>query len=170
MQADTGRHWLHLHLYLITGPWWRGSGWRTLEHTGQLSLMAGDMAQTQTHPASTVHIRRRTCTWCLQLFSPWPNSWPKERRGGYWSSSFLRLIIHSAASSCYRCPALHPCSSHWRITLKKALLTFLCPEEGRKEGMGQGSSLATSALQLFTTYVTQSNTKDVQIQTDKSGE
>lgn len=33
--------------------------------------------------------------------------------------SFLRLIIHSTASSCYRCPALHPCSSHWGLTLKK---------------------------------------------------
>lgn len=33
--------------------------------------------------------------------------------------SFLRLIIHSTASSCYRRPALHPCSSHWGLTLKK---------------------------------------------------
>ena len=33
--------------------------------------------------------------------------------------SFLRLIIHSTGSSCYRCPALHPRSSHWGLTLKK---------------------------------------------------
>lgn len=46
--------------------------------------------------------------------------------------SFLRLIIHSTASSCYRCPALHPCSSHWGLTLKKTLLMVSCPEERRR--------------------------------------
>lgn len=33
--------------------------------------------------------------------------------------SFLRLIIHSPDSSCYRRSALHPCSSHRGLTLKK---------------------------------------------------
>lgn len=33
--------------------------------------------------------------------------------------SFLRLIIHSSGSSCYRCPALHPCSSHREANLLK---------------------------------------------------
>lgn len=41
----------------------------------------------------------------LALFSPWTNSWQRRL---LILCSFLRLIIHSADSSCYRCSALHP--------------------------------------------------------------
>lgn len=51
----------------------------------------------------------------------------KEGGGVLIPCSFLRLIIHSTASSCYRCSALHPCSSHLRLTLKK--LMVICPKD-----------------------------------------
>lgn len=38
--------------------------------------------------------------------------------------SFLRLIIHSTASSCYWRSALHPCSSRLRLTLKNLMVIW----------------------------------------------
>lgn len=49
--------------------------------------------------------------------------------------SFLRLIIHSTASSCYRCPALPPRSSHWGLTLKKNTSDGHLPREEEKEAL-----------------------------------
>lgn len=84
-----------------------------------------------------------SCTGWLNLFSPWTNSW---QRGVLILCSFLRLIIHSTASSCYRCPALHPCSSHWGLTLKKnPLLMVICPE-GRRMHFGHFRNAATASL------------------------
>lgn len=73
--------------------------------------------------------------------------------------SFLRLIIHSTASSCYRCPALHPCSSHWGLTLKKTLLMVICPE-GRRKHFGHFRTAATAT----TSYLYNIMLKIVKIQ------
>lgn len=68
--------------------------------------------------ADTTSKSWRCCAGWLSLFSPWTNLWKKGGDGVLILCSFLRLIIHSTASSCYRCPALHPFSSRLQLTLK----------------------------------------------------
>lgn len=76
---------------------------------------------------------------CLNLFSPWTNPW--QTGGGVKGllilCSFLRLIIHSSTSSCYRCPVLRPCSSRKDL---KTLLMVICPEESTLDIFKQPTS------------------------------
>lgn len=85
--------------------------------------------------------------------------------------SFLRLIIHSTASSCYRCPALHPRSSHRRLTLEKKKNT----SDGHLPRGKEEALWPFPALQPhlpYTTSVTSYYAKDsdVKMQTDKRGD
>lgn len=79
-----------------------------------------------------------SCTGWLNLFSPWTNSWRQGGGGGgiLILCSFLRLIIHSTASSCYRCPALHPPLITLRANSYKKHSWWSSAPEGRMEHFG----------------------------------
>lgn len=86
--------------------------------------------------------------------------------------SFLRLIIHSTGSSCYRCPALHPRSSHWGLTLKKkkkkkTLLMVICTG-GKEEALWPLHALQPRPFAPNTTWCNAKDS-DVKIQTGKCG-